>query len=90
MLLSARRLSQSPQDKLIRPVGPDWGAAAAQARDELNVPITVRVVGPGMAVRDAYGTWREAPEIDETGAVLVRPDHHVARRSISARQTGIN
>ena len=43
--------------------------------------IVVRVIGPGQAYEDSWGEYRKVSEIDESGALLVRPDMFVAWRS---------
>ncbi|NMO88627.1 FAD-dependent monooxygenase [Actinomycetospora sp. TBRC 11914] len=61
------------------PGGEGWGAAP----DVASGLVALVVVGPGQAVEDPYGDWAallEAEGIGDTGAVLVRPDHHVAAR----------
>lgn len=56
------------------------GAAWADAVEALDLPY-LRVVRIGSAgMRDAYGTWRDLRDIHETGALLVRPDGHIAWR----------
>ncbi len=59
------------------------GQAWAAAPDVGSGLVALVVVGPGQAVEDPYGDWAallEAEGIGDTGAVLVRPDHHVAAR----------
>ncbi len=67
------------------PSGDAWVAAAATCRDELGLPLRSVVVGAA-AARDAYGDWRRAtaPELEEDGCLLVRPDGYVAWRSTGA------
>ncbi|MEU5164497.1 FAD-dependent monooxygenase [Streptomyces sp. NPDC020875] len=59
--------------------GAEWTAAAGRAADRLGVPLSARVLGalPGEIADD----WTEAYGITGSGAVLVRPDGHVAWRS---------
>jgi 2,4-dichlorophenol 6-monooxygenase len=38
------------------------------------------VVGPRCAYDDVYGDWGRLSEIGDSGALLVRPDRHVAWR----------
>jgi 2,4-dichlorophenol 6-monooxygenase len=60
-----------------------WREAGARARAEFPaVPFAVVVVGPGGDLEDD-GTWARLREVEEKGAVLVRPDGHVAWRSHS-------
>jgi 2,4-dichlorophenol 6-monooxygenase len=61
------------------PGGEAWGAGS----DVASGLVALVVVGPGRDVGDPYGDWAsllEAEGIGDTGAVLVRPDHHVAAR----------
>ncbi|MCR4512673.1 FAD-dependent monooxygenase [Aeromicrobium sp. 50.2.37] len=60
------------------------GAAWVTAADKLDLPMlrTVVVGEPGAA--DPYGYWRKVSEIDEAGALLVRPDGYVAWRHADA------
>ena len=65
--------------------GPDGDAwrRAAQAIGPSWPPLTVFTVGPDGDLGDPDGTWLEAYGVDTDGAVLVRPDGHVAWRSRS-------
>ncbi|MFI5933939.1 FAD-dependent monooxygenase [Actinoplanes sp. NPDC051494] len=59
--------------------GDPWAEAAARVGDKLSVPITVVRVGTDHT--DADGGWAAVREVTGAGAVLVRPDNHVAWRS---------
>ncbi|GAB3304597.1 aromatic ring hydroxylase [Epidermidibacterium keratini] len=59
-----------------------WQRAALQACDQLGT--TVKVVGVGGGYADVDGRWAELREISDSGAVLVRPDNHVAWRVVDA------
>ena len=61
---------------------PAWAAAAASAAEKFGIRITVVAVGSDFD--DCEGTWADVREISCDGAVLVRPDHHVAWRAITA------
>ncbi|WP_416974101.1 FAD-dependent monooxygenase [Streptomyces sp. 4F14] len=63
---------------LTGPAGTAWAEAAEQVAQKLSVPLTVAVLG-----EDA---WRSLPGTDPAGAgaVLVRPDQHVAWRAAGA------
>ena len=63
-----------------------WSDAVMRLRDEYLVPLVCLSVGPeGSAdLRDERGVWRDLSQVDEGGAVLVRPDGHVAWRSVRA------
>ena len=41
------------------------------------------IIGPGREVTDIYYDWARVREIDEDGALLVRPDKFIAWRSMS-------
>jgi 2,4-dichlorophenol 6-monooxygenase len=53
--------------------GEAWRDAAA------GLPVDVHVIGTGDLL-DPYGEWAARREVASTGAVLVRPDRHVAWR----------
>jgi 2,4-dichlorophenol 6-monooxygenase len=61
--------------------GEAWADAAQKAADRLGVPVRTVVIGPGREVTDLYFDWSRLSGVDEDGAVLVRPDKHVAWRS---------
>jgi 2,4-dichlorophenol 6-monooxygenase len=50
---------------------------------ELSVPIRTVVIGPGRQVTDIYYDWARIREIDEDGALLVRPDKFIGWRSMT-------
>lgn len=64
--------------------GESWAEAAQVAAKELGVEINAHVIGPGTGLEDPYGDWARLREIDEDGALLVRPDLIVGWRSQSA------
>lgn len=61
--------------------GEAWEAAAAQVAAELGVPVEAVVIGPGREVTDLYYDWAKLREVEEGGALLIRPDKHIAWRS---------
>lgn len=61
--------------------GEAWQAAADAVNAEFGCDIRVHVIGPRRAVEDHTGDWARCREVQDTGAVLVRPDHHVAWRA---------
>jgi putative polyketide hydroxylase len=65
--------------------GPDGDAwrRAAQGIDPSWPPLLVFTVGKDGDLGDPDGNWHEAYGVDTDGAVLVRPDGHVAWRSRS-------
>ena len=76
---------------LLTGVGGQAWAQAAEASAHAGVPVRVHVIGGREGVTDPYGEWAARREVETTGCVLVRPDRHVAWRSMrytpdSARQ----
>jgi 2,4-dichlorophenol 6-monooxygenase len=63
--------------------GEAWAEAAEKVGQDLNVPVTTVIIGPGRAVTDLYYDWARVREIDEDGALLVRPDKFIGWRSMS-------
>lgn len=66
--------------------GRAWADAAKKAAAELGITIDAHIIGPRQQWQDHYGDWARAGEIEDSGVVLVRPDHHVAWRSKTIRQ----
>jgi putative polyketide hydroxylase len=65
------------------PRGEAWRAAAERLAADRDVPIETVTIGDGRYAA-ADGRWRTAYGLEESGAVLVRPDGHVGWRSRSA------
>jgi 2,4-dichlorophenol 6-monooxygenase len=63
------------------PAGEAWCTAAAEAAERLAVSIVAARVGDGGDYADPTGAWAAVRQIRDDGAVLVRPDNHVAFRS---------
>lgn len=61
--------------------GESWSQAASVAAEKFGVTITVARVGSDFD--DVDGVWEQVGEIDAHGAVLIRPDNHVAWRALS-------
>jgi 2,4-dichlorophenol 6-monooxygenase len=61
--------------------GDGWIAAARTLSKEFNLPIATHKIGPRQEWQDFTGDWARAREIRDSGALLVRPDHHVAWRA---------
>ena len=61
--------------------GDAWVEAAQAVTASTGVEIAAYVIGPGRDVLDTYDDWARAREVEESGAVLVRPDGMVAWRS---------
>ena len=62
--------------------GEAWTQAAAETSARAGVPVRVHVIGSREGVTDPYGEWAALREVETTGCVLVRPDRHVAWRSM--------
>jgi 2,4-dichlorophenol 6-monooxygenase len=60
--------------------GEAWAQAAAEAGKSLGLDIAVRVIGPKRDYEDLGGDWARVSEVRDSGAILVRPDHHVCWR----------
>ncbi|MEV5646795.1 FAD-dependent monooxygenase [Nocardia sp. NPDC052254] len=61
--------------------GQAWRNAAAAVAQRLGVPVRVQTIGRGGDYEDSYGDYRAMSEVEEDGAILVRPDHMVGWRS---------
>ena len=79
---------RSGTHELVRPGGftlfcsrAAWRSAAAEAAAKAGVRIDVVVIGARAEYRDVEGSWARLRQVDAMGAVLVRPDAHVAWRS---------
>jgi 2,4-dichlorophenol 6-monooxygenase len=64
--------------------GDGWVAAAKTLSKEFGLPITVHKIGPRQTWQDFSGDWARAREIRDSGALLVRPDQHIAWRATAA------
>ncbi|WP_344290633.1 FAD-dependent monooxygenase [Streptomyces synnematoformans] len=71
---------------LAGPAGKAWCDAAAEASEKFSVPIATARIGEGAEYADVDGRWAAFRGIGDDGAVLVRPDNHVAWRSVRARE----
>ena len=62
---------------------PAWRQAVRNASATLRMPVACLVIGPGPEadLRDTGDAWPALSEVERTGAVLVRPDGHVAWRA---------
>lgn len=63
--------------------GEAWEDAAEAARTKFGIPLQTVVIGPGRPVTDLYFDWAKLREVEESGAILVRPDKHIAWRAMS-------
>ncbi len=63
--------------------GEEWAPVAHKVAHEFGTPLETVVIGPGREVTDLYYDWARLREVEESGAVLVRPDKHIAWRSMT-------
>jgi 2,4-dichlorophenol 6-monooxygenase len=71
------------QFTLLTGIGGDaWVAAAAKVSAQRGLPIRCHVIGPRRGIEDHTGDWARAREIRDAGCLIVRPDQHVAWRSV--------
>lgn len=63
--------------------GGTWAEAAEKVAAEFGIGLEAIVIGPGRAVTDLYYDWARVREVEEDGAILVRPDKHIGWRSMS-------
>jgi hypothetical protein len=61
--------------------GSPWRDAARALSTSLGVPLSAYTVGAGADLGDPERRWATACEVEADGAVLIRPDYHVAWRS---------
>jgi 2,4-dichlorophenol 6-monooxygenase len=64
--------------------GQAWEDAAKVLSAELGIDLSVVRIGLRAEYDDVLGTWTDSREIDDDGALLVRPDRHVAWRAHNA------
>jgi hypothetical protein len=68
---------------LVGRTGTAWCQAAAEVAHARCLPLHAFMVGAQGDLVDPYGTWATTYGVKQDGAVLVRPDGHVAWRSRS-------
>ncbi|MDJ1006200.1 MAG: FAD-dependent monooxygenase [Paracoccaceae bacterium] len=61
--------------------GEAWRDAAAAVAEAYGVEVEVYLIGPGQALEDHYGEFAKLRGTTDSGALLVRPDYHVAFRA---------
>jgi 2,4-dichlorophenol 6-monooxygenase len=66
---------------VVDPDGRAWRDAVGRLPAELAATVTVAEIGSEGELRDRDGHWARVREVGAGGAVLVRPDNHVAWRS---------
>jgi 2,4-dichlorophenol 6-monooxygenase len=69
---------------IVTPGDRAWRDAAATAAREFNIDLRCVSIGSGGDYTDTDGSWMRLREIGALGAILVRPDNHVAWRSMDA------
>ncbi|HEX6449412.1 MAG TPA: FAD-dependent monooxygenase [Trebonia sp.] len=77
-------LDLAPYDKftlLTGIAGEAWEAAAGKVAADFDVPLQTVIIGPGREVTDLYYDWARIREVEEDGALLVRPDKFIGWRS---------
>jgi len=67
--------------------GEAWVEAAKALSADLGVNIATRVIGPRREYEDYTGDWATAREIEDSGCLIVRPDHHVGWRAFTSSGT---
>jgi putative polyketide hydroxylase len=75
---------------LIGSEGEAWRKATDRLTKTLSFPLMVYRVAPDGDLVDLKGTWHDVYQISNSGAVLVRPDGHVAWRSQAAPKNPIS
>lgn len=63
--------------------GRRWAEAAAGVGEAFGIALKVVSIGPGQDYEDYFGDWARQSEVEDNGAVLVRPDQFVAWRAKS-------
>jgi 2,4-dichlorophenol 6-monooxygenase len=61
--------------------GDSWCAAARTLSSGLGIPMRAHCIGPHQELRDRHGVWARLRGHGDDGALLVRPDGHVAYRA---------
>jgi 2-polyprenyl-6-methoxyphenol hydroxylase-like FAD-dependent oxidoreductase len=64
--------------------GDPWLRATAQVAGRSYPPLVAQMIGGDGGLADSDGAWAAAYDVAQDGAVLVRPDGHVAWRSASS------
>ena len=64
--------------------GANWHKTADAVAQKLGIELVTVAIGAGQIYADVAGRWAEVKEISEQGAILVRPDNHIAWRCLGA------
>ncbi|MCA9979439.1 MAG: FAD-dependent monooxygenase [Anaerolineales bacterium] len=78
-----------PDRLLLLTSNPLWAETATAVAEQLGVPLKAVVVGEKGDLQDGSGRWSVVSGIGTAGAVLVRPDGHVAWRSLRLPDTAV-
>jgi hypothetical protein len=62
--------------------GEQWKEAAKSVSTELGIDIRAYGIGWGQEYEDVYRDWEKKREIEEDGAILVRPDRYICWRAM--------
>src|SRR3546814_11979909 len=62
--------------------GAPWERASRAVSQDLGVLIRSVVMAPGRPVNDLYYDWSKLREVQEDGAILVRPDKFIGWRAM--------
>jgi 2,4-dichlorophenol 6-monooxygenase len=65
--------------------GQAWIDAARKTAADLGVDIVTRTIGMRTEFDDVWGAWTRVRGIDDSGCLLVRPDHYIAWRSSTSQ-----
>lgn len=66
---------------LTGPNGAAWRAAAAAAAEGAQIDLKIISIGTADGYADVDGVWQAECGIEDDGAILVRPDNHIAWRA---------
>jgi len=80
-MLSTLDLFERGFTVLTRPDGKVWAKAGRRVAEGLGIPLAAFAIGPGGDFEEPEGRWADLYGLGAGGAVLVRPDGHVAWRS---------
>ncbi|RZL78061.1 MAG: aromatic ring hydroxylase [Rhodococcus sp. (in: high G+C Gram-positive bacteria)] len=61
--------------------GETWANAATVVEEKFGIRLKIAQITESGPFTDSQGTWDALRQIDDSGAILVRPDNHVAWRS---------
>ena len=77
------RAQYTPFRLITGSAGEAWADAAATVAKDLQVPLETVIIGPSREVTDTYHGWARVHQIEEDGALLIRPDRHIGWRSMT-------